>query len=209
VARYASYYSSTGGRTLTLTGLDSTKLYRLDFYATRGYVPSQNTIFAANGSSVTVATNNNTATIGTLDNLVPASGGRLVITITHSATYDYVNGFTITEKTPVAPAAKDSTELTGLSAAITPDSTSILSQELAVYPNPTKGIFELHVNNANTGRMKVDVLNSGGMLVKEFILAKTTTVFETQLSLVELRSGNYFIVTTIGSWRQTVKLVKY
>lgn len=209
VARYASYYSASGGRTLTLTGLDSTKLYRLDFYATRGYVPSQNTTFAANGSSVTVATNNNTATVGTLDNLIPASGGRLVITVTHSATYDYLNGFTITEKTPVAPTATDSTELTGLAAAITPDSTSILNQELAIYPNPTRGIFELHVDNANTGRMKVDVYNSGGTIVKEFILAKTTAVFDVQLSLAELRSGNYFLVTTVGNWRRTLKLVKY
>ena len=57
VARYASYYSGSGGRTLTINGLDSTKLYRLDFYATRNN-PQQTTTFATAGTSVTISTRN-------------------------------------------------------------------------------------------------------------------------------------------------------
>jgi hypothetical protein len=208
VARYASYYSGSGGRTLTLTGLDSTKLYRLDFYASRGYVASQNTIFAINGTTVSIATNNNSTNIATFDNLTPVSGGKLVFTITHSAAYDYVNGFTITEKTIVAPAATDSTELTGFATAMTADSTSLPGAPLAVYPNPTKGSFELHVNNTNTGRMKVDVFTAGGVLLKEFVLDKTSTVLETPLSLSDVKPGDYFVVAVIGNWRKTLKIVK-
>jgi hypothetical protein len=208
VARYASYYSGSGGRTLTLTGLDSTKLYRLDFYASRGYVASQNTIFTTGGASVSIATDNNTTNIATFDNLAPVSGGKLVVTITHSATYDYVNGFTITEKTVTTPTATDPTAITAFAATVSPDSSSLFSQPLALYPNPTKGSFELHVNNTGTGRMKVDVFTAGGALVREFILAKTTTEMDTPLSLGDLKPGDYFLVATIGTWRRTLKLVK-
>ena len=97
VARYASYYSGSGGRTLTLAGLDSTKLYRLDFYATRNN-PQQTTIFTTAGTSVTVSTNNNTSQVGTIDNLTPVKGN-IVVTVTHGQYYDYLNGFTITEGT--------------------------------------------------------------------------------------------------------------
>ena len=102
VARYASYYSGSGGRTLTINGLDSTKLYRLDFYATRNN-PQQTTTFATAGTSVTISTNNNTSQVGTIDNLTPVKG-KIVVTMTHSQYYDYLNGFTITEKTIVSSA---------------------------------------------------------------------------------------------------------
>ena len=102
VARYASYYSGSGGRTLTINGLDSTKLYRLDFYATR-VNPQQTTTFATAGTSVTVSTNDNTSQVGTIDNLTPVKG-QIVVTMTHGQYYDYLNGFTITEKTVVSSA---------------------------------------------------------------------------------------------------------
>jgi hypothetical protein len=66
----------------------------------------------------------------------------------------------------------------------------------------------LHVNNGLTGRMKVDVFTTGGVLVKEFIIAKTTTVLDMPLSLEGMQPGDYFLVATIGNWRRTLKLVK-
>ena len=210
VARYASYYSGSGGRTLTITGLDSTKLYRLDFYSSRGYVASQNTIFAINGTSISIATNNNLTNIATFDNLVPATGGKLVFTITHSATYDYINGFTITEKTKAAGTATDSTFVTATAGVLSesPDTSSLFAQPLALYPDPTRGAVELHVNNLNIGRMKVDIFTAGGVPAKEFILAKTTVEMDTPLSLADLKPGTYFLVATIGNWRRTLKVIR-
>ncbi len=101
VGRYASYYSGSGGRTLTISGLDTTKIYRLDFYASR-FNPSQTTTFATAGTSIIVSTNNNFSTIGTIDNLTPVKG-KIVVTMTHGQYYDYLNGLTITEKTVINP----------------------------------------------------------------------------------------------------------
>ncbi|HEV2355046.1 MAG TPA: hypothetical protein VGR89_12435, partial [Puia sp.] len=160
-ARYPSYYSGSGGRTLTLSGLDSTKLYRIDLFATRSN-PQQTTIFTVGASKVTISTNNNTATVATFDNLSPAPGGKIAITLTHGQYYDYINAFTVTEKTVVATGGA-AAEVSSSDAGITPDRDSVASagslsgQALAIYPNPLKDGFVLHVNNASAGRMKVDI----------------------------------------------------
>jgi hypothetical protein len=205
-ARYPSYYSGSGGRTLTLTGLDSSKLYRIDLYASRNN-PNQTTTFSTGGASVTISTSNNTASVATFDNLTPATGGTIVVKMTHSQYYDYVNGFTVTEKTVVATAV-DPSEVTAVSPTITQDSSSIFNQPLALYPNPTRGSFELHVNNTAFGRMKVDIVTAGGVLVREFVITKTTTELDQPLSLEGLQPGDYFLVATVGTWRRTLKLVK-
>lgn len=208
-ARYPSYYSGSGGRTLTLSGLDSTKLYSISLYATRSN-PNQTTIFSTGGSSVTISTNNNTASAATFSNLTPASGGVIVIKMTHSQYYDYINGFTITEKTVVNGATTGATEVTDDNSSLTmiQDTGSVFNQALAIYPNPTRGSFELHVNNGATGRMKVDIVTTGGALVTEFVITKTTTELDTPLTLEGLKPGDYFLVATIGNWRRTLKLVK-
>ena len=156
VARYASYYSGSGGRTLMLTGLDSTKLYRIDIFASR-FNPSQTSTFSTGAASRdNFLTNNNTASVATFDNLTPVTGGKIVVTVTHGQYYDYINGFTLTEKTVVTPAdiipSADSSILT----AFGPDSSLTGNAALAVYPNPIKGgTFELSVNNTYTGMIKV------------------------------------------------------
>jgi hypothetical protein len=205
-ARYPSYYSASGGRTLTLSGLDSTKTYGIGIYASRNN-PSQTTTFTIGASSVTISTNNNTATVANFTNLKPASGGVIVIKLTHGQYYDYINGFTVTETTAV-PAGTDPTAVDAVAPAITADTAATSGQALAIYPNPTRGSFELHVNNDLTGRMKVDVYTTGGVLLKEFVIAKTTTVLDTPLSLEGMQPGDYFLVATLGNWRRTLKLVK-
>jgi pimeloyl-ACP methyl ester carboxylesterase len=206
-ARFPSYYSGSGGRTLTLSGLDSTKTYSIALYATR-VNPSQTTTFAIGAVKVTISTNDNTSSVATFSNLTPATGGKLVVTLTHSQYYDYINGFSLTETTVTAPTAVSTTEITSLAPTITPDTSSLFNQPLAVYPNPTKGSFELHVNNANTGRMKVDIFTAGGVLMREIVIAKTTSEMDTPLSLEGLQPGDYFLVATVGTWRRALKLVK-
>jgi hypothetical protein len=208
-ARFPSYYSGSGGRTLTLSGLDTTKLYRIDLYASRSN-PNQTTTFAVGATKVPISTNNNTASVATFDNLTPATGGKIAVTLTHSQLYDYLNGFTITEKTVVAPTSTDSTAVTAFAPILAagPDSSAIVDGALAIYPNPLKSSFELHVDNTSTGRMKVDIVTAGGLLLKEFVIMKTTTVLEVPLSLEGLKAGDYILVATIGNWRHSLKLVK-
>ena len=94
VGRDASYATST--RTNTLNGLDNTKLYDIQLYASRGNA-GQTTRFTVNGTNVDIATNSNFTNIATFSNIAP-SAGKIVITIANLATYNYLNGFTLTEK---------------------------------------------------------------------------------------------------------------
>ena len=206
-ARFPSYYSGSGGRTLTISGLNSAKTYSIAIYATR-VNPSQTTTFAIGATKVTISTNDNTSSVATFSNLTPAAGGEIVVTLTHSQYYDYINGFTLTETTVVDSTAVGATEVTASSPTITQDTSSLFNQPLALYPNPTKGSFELHVNNTATGRMKIDIVTAGGVLVREFVMTKTTNELDTPLSIDGLQPGDYFLVATIGTWRRTLKLVK-
>lgn len=111
----------------------------------------------------------------------------------------------------VTPANADSTLTSALAPAMmtSPESNSLFDQPLSLFPNPTGGIFEFHVNNPITGRMKVDVFNQTGSLMREFVLTKTTTEMDTPLSIEGLASGDYVVVVTIGNWRRSKKLLKF
>lgn len=89
-----------------------------------------------------------------------------------------------------------------------PDSSSVYAQPLSIYPNPTAGAIEFHVNNPYTGRMKVDVYSDAGYLMKEIVLTKSTTEMDTPLSLDGLRPGGYIVVATMDNWRRSMKLLK-
>ena len=110
----------------------------------------------------------------------------------------------------VVPAATNSILASSIAPALrtSPDSNSLFVQALSLYPNPTSGAFEFHVNNPMIGRMKVDILCQNGSLVKEFVLTKTTIEMDTPLSLDGLASGDYVVVVTIGNWRRSRKLLK-
>jgi lysophospholipase L1-like esterase len=96
VLRYTS--TSTSNRTLTIKGLNNTLQYDIELYASR---PSTGncTIFTINGTSTTVVTDNNKDNKVVFVSLVPVNG-QITISISKTSTYDYLNGFTISEKIP-------------------------------------------------------------------------------------------------------------
>ncbi|MEI9942590.1 MAG: hypothetical protein WDN26_00045 [Chitinophagaceae bacterium] len=95
VGRYATYSSSTS-RTLTLSSLDNAKQYTIQLYSSRSNT-GQSTRFTVNGVNVDIASSQNKTNIATFNNITPASG-KITITVRKLNNYDYVNGFTVTEK---------------------------------------------------------------------------------------------------------------
>jgi len=110
----------------------------------------------------------------------------------------------------VTPAVADSTFTTSFATTIMPssDSSTLLDQRVSLFPNPTRGLSELHISNPFTGRMKVDLFSQNGAMVKEFVLTKSAIEMDTQLSLDGLTPGGYILVATIGSWRRSWRLLK-
>jgi hypothetical protein len=107
VLRYTSY--GTGTRTLTLNGLSTTKTYNLELYASRANT-GNSTIFTIGSTSVTIVTDHNKTNKASFTALRTNTAGQIIVSINKSATYNYLNGFVLTENSgtvapPVPPTA--------------------------------------------------------------------------------------------------------
>lgn len=94
VGRYASY--SNSNRTLTISGLDNSKTYGLELYASRKGTSNNTTRFTVGSTSVDVLTDDNLDRKASFTNLSPVSG-QIVVSLTKLNTYNYLNGFMLTE----------------------------------------------------------------------------------------------------------------
>jgi len=80
---------------------------------------------------------------------------------------------------------------------------------LTVAPNPISDRFVLTVNNQNTGTMKVQLVNSNGVVSKEFSVIKNAAgTLQTYLSAGTLAKGTYFVKVTLGDWTKSTQIVK-
>ncbi len=102
VLRYTSSYNTT--RTLTFNGLTAGKTYSLELYASRSST-GNSTRFVVNGTTVTVVTDNNKTTPVSFTHLAPTAGGQLVVSIRKVNSFNYLNGFVLTENTAVTNVA--------------------------------------------------------------------------------------------------------
>jgi hypothetical protein len=189
VLRYTSY--ATSKRTLTISGLSPTRKYNFEFYASRYMNAGNNTIFSINGVSVSVASFANYTNKAAFSNISPDAQGKVLVTIDQSNTYNYLNGFTITEiGTSGAKMAATETEL--------------ISQ-IDIYPNPIQDRFVLKVNNTLTGAMNVQILApTTGEVVKQFNLVKDLDkATQVYLSISGLKTGTYILRTQIGEWTES------
>ena len=168
VIRYASY--STSSRTLTITGLDDTKTYDLELYASRSGATNNTTRFTIGSTALDVKTDNNQSNKAAFTALV-SNGGKITIAIDRLNTYNYLNGFVLTENSA-----------SGTTAAKSVAGAETVSSSFDVFPNPVEDRFVLQVNNTYTGQMKVQVVDVSGVVQKEFTLAKEPGGFNANLS---------------------------
>ena len=84
----------------------------------------------------------------------------------------------------------------------------LVSSGLMIYPNPVTDALQLVVKNENKGRMKIQVSNMSGEIVKEVQLDKPSAgAIQTRISLSSLPAGVYIIRTGIGEWSQVTRFV--
>ena len=96
VLRYGSY--DTKKRTLTITGLSTTKKYAISLFSTRHRHSKSATAFTINGTKQSVVTNNNLTRKAAFDGISPDAQGRISITIESSVSrFNHLNGFIISE----------------------------------------------------------------------------------------------------------------
>jgi hypothetical protein len=102
VGRYASYSNTT--RTLSISGLDNTKTYTLELYASRSGVSNNTTRFTVGSTSVDIKTDNNLDKKAVFTSLTPSSS-QIIVSINKLNTYNYVDGFTVIEESADASAS--------------------------------------------------------------------------------------------------------
>src|SRR5574337_131868 len=95
VLRYVSY--STISRTLTISGLSSSKKYDLDLYSSRKS-SSNSTVFTVGSQKITINANNNLSTKASFTSLSPNAQGQIIVSIDKLNTFNYIDGFTISEQ---------------------------------------------------------------------------------------------------------------
>jgi hypothetical protein len=77
-----------------------------------------------------------------------------------------------------------------------------------IYPNPVTDNFVLQLNNIQTGKMNVQVVNQAGAIVRSYLFNKNQVVDQITLSANDLPAGVYFVHVQIGTWSDKKKLVK-
>lgn len=193
VIRYASY--ATTSRTLTLSGLDNSKQYDLELYASRNGVTGNRTRFTIDSKQIDIVSDNNKTNKASFVSLTPTSG-KIVVTLANLSTYNYLNGFTLTQKGSSASRTMAKAE-------------ADTSASLSVYPNPVQDRVMLQLNQAKIGQLRVQITDIKGVVRKTVALTKSQKgITQSYLSLGDLSAGEYILTVTMDDWSASQKIIK-
>lgn len=84
--------------TFTISGLNPVATYTLQFLSSRNAATSRPQTFTINGTSVNLDAAFNKSTLVTFTDIAPNGSNEIVMTISQTATYHYINAFRIIEK---------------------------------------------------------------------------------------------------------------
>ena len=200
-------YTSDGqlSRTLTLSGLSTSLQYSLELYASRWSI-NNSTIFTLNGTSVTISTYYNFTNKAVFTNITPNAQGQIVINIQSLTSYNYLNGFMITQQSNTTTTAAQITQAISNSSNNAEITNGVISVE--VFPNPITDNVVMQVTNPLSGIMKVEVINANGAVKKQLILKHASPVSNVNIPVSELPAGAYIIKVQIGKWSVSKKIIK-
>ena len=204
VLRYCS--NATTSRTLTLSGLSTSKTYSVEFYASRAKT-GYSSLFTIGTTTVTVNTDNNKTTKASFTNLKANSAGQIVViikggTTTNAYPYNYLNGFVLAE-TGENTTRTANTQI----AVLTINQMAVESTGLQVqaFPNPTTDQFTFIIKSSSNSLAHLKIFNALGSLIE----VKNAVVPNTSLVLGNrYQPGVYYIEIMQEKKRMRVKVVK-
>jgi hypothetical protein len=204
VLRYASYI--TVGRYLTISGLDTNKVYTISLFASRKN-NGNNTNFTINGNTINIITDTNLTNAATFTNLTPNTGGTIVVSITRGVggTYTYLNGFVIEETDTTSLLQTGSSIITQRAM---PDEPAATVPTLKVFPNPAPEQMNLLLTNKLSGPVTLTLTTPSGLIVKTIRLQKMGTQLSMQLNLSNLAKGIYLLKASMPGYTEVKQIVK-
>ncbi|MDP4215723.1 MAG: carbohydrate-binding protein [Bacteroidota bacterium] len=208
VLRYTSY--SDADRKLYIVGLNPSATYSLELYASRGLNPGNSTAFSAGGETAAVGTFDNLNHPADLNNLQANAQGQIVVSINALNSYNYINGFVLTEfgQGNAAAAVVPGVASEAAGAVFGTADKPVTGISLQVYPNPIQDHFLIEVNTPHTGRMNVQVVDASGSVRRSYLFNKDRISGQFDLYAHGLAAGAYFVRVQIGDWVSSQKLIK-
>jgi hypothetical protein len=155
------------------------------------------------GVSKKIGTYRNNTNKATFTNLAPNAQGQIVVTISSTKTYNYLNGFTLTESfASTVPAMDNSITIQKKGETIVEGG----DLQVSAYPNPAPKAFTLQLRSSNAQPLQVRVLDMAGRVVE----ARQNVAANTSLSFgAAYQPGIYYVEIIQGSQRKVTKLVKH
>jgi predicted esterase len=201
-------YSSTN-RVLKLTGLTANKYYDLELYSSRKN-GSNSTQFVVGNQTQLIDGNNNFNNKAQFQNLQANSNGELSVAINRVSTFNYLNGFMLSEKsstTGTLNTASVSQKATISQADLTSERAG--SGNLEISPNPVTSSFQLQFRNIHLGATKIQIVDINGRIVENFNVTKDRQLFSQRFNFpAKSGSGQYFVRVQVGDWIQVKKITR-
>ena len=185
VLRFMSYTSST--RTLTISGLNNTLKYDLEFYASRGRTDGQVTLFTIGTKTVSVSTDNNGSLPAKFQSVAP-SGGKIVVSMARGSVYSYLNGFKITELAAGGGGSADEIRAGGIiQSGFNTDSSAL---NIKLFPNPATDFITILSTGQNEFVINIWDM-SGRKMIEEKVISGSQVI-----KIGALAAGLYMVVGT-------------
>lgn len=203
VGRTTSY--STVARYLVLSGLDNAKTYELEVYASRNGTGNA-TKFSVGTVSKNVSTDRNYGNKVVFSGIRPV-GGQVRLMIERLNTYNYLNGFTLSETPGISNRSSVDMQFSRADVQMqAPEDTAYRS--FTISPNPFSGYIKVEGNNRYRGKMTMSLIDQSGRKLQEVVFMKETDFVSRAFQTGELRSGVYFIRVRTGDKMEVIKVVK-
>ncbi len=80
-------------------------------------------------------------------------------------------------------------------------------KDLKIYPNPTTNVLNIEFSTKDTGKIKFDIFDLNGRLIKTVSQENTNQVNQ-QINVESLQTGTYILVINTGKYTATHKFIK-
>ena len=212
VLRYNS--ASSSQRNLIIKGLNPSKRYSFEFYASRKNNGNK-TVYAIGNIKDTVNTDNNISDFAKFADIASDNTGSLTINISRIGTWNYLAGFNIIEQFEAA----SSISAKGSSNPISEPAKKILQGEaivemgvnaVSIYPNPFTGSFKVQINNKTDGDYVLKLSATSGQTVFYKKINKLAGNAVVTINISNIPTGTYVLqIISLATGNQTIhKVIK-
>ncbi|RYY48274.1 MAG: T9SS type A sorting domain-containing protein [Chitinophagaceae bacterium] len=211
VLRYNS--ASTSQRDLTLKGLDPSKTYTIEFYASRKSNGNK-TLYMIGNRKDTINTDNNVNDFAQFADVRSDASGNVSINISRIGTWNYLAGFSIIEQ-GAQVTAKGAEPIAAVQPA-TPqvyqgeDIVEMGANSVSVYPNPFADAFKVQLNNRTAGEFILKLTSQSGQAVFYKKVNKGAGPVVETINVSNLSAGTYILqIISVATGNATVhKVIK-